>query len=100
MLPRMPVINVDGELNEADPPSNDLKSKAELADELRRDSRLGEVESHRVFCKLCQQWVMLHETKEYYSYTWLKHAEECEQQKNRCAAFLIVVQRKTDMDHF
>lgn len=42
------------------------------------DSRIEELEPHRVLCKLCHGWFKLHKQIEYASFNWEKHIEICE----------------------
>ncbi|TDL24569.1 hypothetical protein BD410DRAFT_94573 [Rickenella mellea] len=57
------------------------RSRDQRAQELLNDDRIGEVEPHRVLCKICKEWVGLHNSKEYFSYTWYKHVDRCEQKR-------------------
>lgn len=46
--------------------------------ELESDKRCENPGPHSVFCKMCGQWVRLHNTREYDLWNWLRHAEKCE----------------------
>ncbi|KAL5498746.1 hypothetical protein ACEPAH_2101 [Sanghuangporus vaninii] len=46
--------------------------------ELENDARCENPGPHSVLCKMCGQWVRLHNTREYDLWNWLRHAEKCE----------------------
>ncbi|KAL5476734.1 hypothetical protein ACEPAI_2920 [Sanghuangporus weigelae] len=46
--------------------------------ELENDVRCEDSGPHSVLCKMCGQWVRLHNTREYDLWNWLRHAEKCE----------------------
>lgn len=61
------------------PTSND--SSRQITDNraanLRADPLLREIESSRVFCTLCQNWVPLRKDSDYCVYSWLQHRAKC-----------------------
>lgn len=62
--------------------SNQTSELRQAAEERRQrflnDERVGDVEPHRVLCKLCQKWYKLSNDIEYASYNWYKHIKRCE----------------------
>ncbi len=58
------------------------ESRALVEDRKQRflkDERVGEVEPHRVLCKLCQKWLKLSNDVEYATYNWYKHIKRCDE---------------------
>ena len=59
-------------------PSHGKRNVEERSKYLLSDPRVGDLETNRIFCKLCERWLKLNENIPYTPFNWFKHIERCE----------------------